>query len=135
MTNNEIIAAEFWDRIKSTDEAEDGDLARFAGATGIVIVTVNEYKDGPSTRSYVTWNPSEYIEDWHGKHGLLQKIEERGLLQRFTDRLIAAAGIVVEIEHDGSMWLPIESVPSLVKVSGDPAQLTAALVAMIEERA
>ena len=92
MTNNEIIAAEFWDRIKSANETKDGDLARFTGAKGIVIVTLTEGEHGQSIRSYVTWNPSEYIEDWHGKHGLLQKIEERGLLQRFTDRLIEAAG-------------------------------------------
>ena len=69
---------------------------------------------------------------WYGSGGLLQKIKEKGLLQRFADELIREAGIVVAVEHDGSMWLPVESVPDLVKASGDPAQLSAALVAMIK---
>ena len=123
MTKNEIIAAKFWDRIKSTDEAEDGDLARFQGATGIVIVTMNEYEDGQFTRSYVTWNPSEYIEDWHGKHGLLQKIEERGLASNFFHNLMRVSRQPVT-GHPGF---------EMLRMAGDPAQLTDALVATIEE--
>ena len=62
---------------------------------------------------------------------LLQKIEEKGLMQRFADQLTVALGLMIEVAFDGSEWLDVEYLPALIKAT--PAQLTAALVATIEE--
>ena len=77
------------------------------------------------------WNPANDVMLWNGPDGLLQTIRDKGLLQLLTDHLIADCGITVEVEHDGSMWLPIERVPELVQAAIDAALLTAALVATI----
>jgi len=85
----------------------------------------------PTGERFVVFSPETDINLWHGSDGLLQNIKDKGLLTKFTDHLIAGCGIFVEIEHDGSMWLPIERVPELVLAGTE--QLTAALVAVIKE--
>ena len=85
----------------------------------------------PLGERFVVFSPETDIELWHGRDGLLQNIMASGLLTKFTDYLIALCDITVEIEHDGSMWVPIERVPELVMLS--QAQLTAALVSVIKD--
>jgi len=130
MNDNEIISE--WvglEIVKAVDEGlkgllvEDGKL--FYGKGGLRYAL----PDGGGCRP---WQPDTDITLWHGPGGLIEKIEEKGLLQRFVDKLTVVLGLMIEVEFDGSEWLAVEYLPVLIKAT--PAQLSAALVATIKEQ-
>ena len=123
MTNNEIISR--W-----MGKKRGCPVAWRPGA--IAILTNGEvevaYERG-ANQGWEPWQPDTNIALWFGPGGLLQKIEEKGLMQRFADQLTVALGLMIEVEFNGSEWLAVEYLPALIKAT--PAQLTAALVATI----
>ena len=99
-------------------------IARWAGHT------VTRLLDDP-TLGIVPWirtdgydrayMPDVGIDEWHGKGGLLEKIEEKELQGAFMTNLVNSLG--VEGRFDYVMW---------EVRNAEPAQLTAALVALKE---
>ena len=83
----------------------------------------------------VNFNPECDITDWHSNDGLLAEIKKRGKIRDFTRRLcreVDDIGIASVIMNDkstfGEVWTAMWPL-----VDHEPAQLTAALVAVIKE--
>lgn len=134
MTTNEKIARWLGKdiHIGPTRDLCDGDLYRFGDAEGICIVHVTD----DESHSFVGWNPEEYIEDWHGKDGLLAGIKQRGLLRDFTRRVVQqvdgigiGAAIIIGNITIGELWDRLSQL-----LFATPAQLAAALVEVIGEK-
>ena len=123
MTTNETIARWLGKdiHIGPTRDLRDGDLYRFGDAEGICIIHVTD----DESHSFVGWNPEEYIEDWHGEDGLLAEIERRKAQQDFIDAFID--------EHNDVVAYSGERFALWVGMIATPAQLAAALVAVIKE--
>ena len=69
------------------------------------------------------WHPDTDIDIWHGDDGLLHKIEDSVLRNDFMSELIKQVG-VFGCPKDITVWRVLQATP---------AQLTAALVAVIKE--
>jgi hypothetical protein len=122
MTTNERIAEFLEKEIKASTQAGIGDIVR--GESGLFIADRKPDWRGLHHRTYEPWDPEHDIRCWHGEHGILAKIEEKGddFMLRFLQAVLGEP--VQQYPRVGSIWM--------VRRAEAP-QLAAALVKVIEE--
>jgi len=123
MTDSEIIAE--WlgvEEVAVGNSYKDDDVALSFGAP---VIQVDLYRpDG--MRGWRPWRPDTNIALWHGGDGILQKINEKdimfiGVFMMHLDKLL------------GIVRMPSTRLDDFGVLMANPAQLIAALIAVIKE--
>ena len=86
MTTNERLAEFLGKTVTRPSQAGVGDIVRLASGALFVVDHAGMFTDGYNNAGD-PWDPEHDIRCWHGEHGILAKIEEKGLRGQFLRQL------------------------------------------------